>query len=180
MTLLRAAWGIAMCRKVVSARILIAAVVSIPLSKYSHAQEPTRTTATYGAWVVQCDVIEKKRVCEMVQTLAGQDRRIVARVAVARLPNSAAVQAVLQVPAGVDLTVPASIAFDEKNIQQGKYVVCTPSFCRSEIALSDDVTKSLQQIKKATISFRLQGKTIIVPIKLDGMQVAFNAATKPS
>jgi invasion protein IalB len=125
-------------------------------------------------------VIEKQRVCEMVQTLAGKDRRIVARTAVGRPPKSESVRAVLQVPAGVDLTVPASITFDDRNAHQGKYVVCAPSFCRSEVVFPDEAAKSFQQIKKASISFRLLGKTIIVPIQLDGMQVAFTAATKPS
>lgn len=166
--------------KLIAIKVLVNIWAALLLSASAYAQEPTRTTATYGAWIVQCNVVKKQRVCEMVQTLAGKNRQIVARVAIGRLPESDKVQAVVQVPNGADLTVPASLTFGDDKKYPGRYVVCAPKFCRSEIVLPAEVTGSFKEFKKASISFRLLNKTFIVPIKLEGMQVAFNAATKSS
>lgn len=144
------------------------------------AQQPTRTTATYGAWIVQCSTVKDAKVCEMVQTLGQQDRRVVAQVAIGRLPNSEIMRAVLQVPVGVDLTKPVTLSFSDsdKDKFQGRYVTCTPRFCRAEFDLPATMTKLPDKLEKGAINFYLLGKMVIVPMKSDGMLAAFDAVFK--
>jgi invasion protein IalB len=144
------------------------------------AQQPTQTTARYGAWVVQCNTVKDAKVCEMVQTLAQKDRRVVAQVAIGRLPTSDTLRAVLQVPTGVDLTKPASFSLSDSDKDKfvGRYVACTPRFCRSEIDLPASLTKLPANLDKAAIHFHIPGKMVVVPMQSDGMVAAFDAVFK--
>jgi invasion protein IalB len=130
--------------------------------------------------VVQCNTVKDAKVCEMVQTLAQKDRRVVAQVAIGRLPTSDTIRAVLQVPTGVDLTKPASFSLSDSNKDKfvGRYVACTPRFCRSEIDLPAGLTKLPANLDKAAIHFHIPGKMVIVPMQSDGMVAAFDAVFK--
>jgi invasion protein IalB len=144
------------------------------------AQEATSTTATYGSWVVRCQrQNEGGNVCEMAQTLASEkDRKVVAQVAIGQLPKNKTPRAVIQVPVGADLTKPPSLNIGEKAQYPGRYVVCTQRFCRAEIDLPAHVVQEMATAKKASISFTLLGKTIVVTMTTDGMAVAFDKALK--
>lgn len=162
--------------------ILIAAlsVMFVPLaaqpSRMALAQEASNSTETYGAWMVRCQRQKDLNICEMLQTLATgteKDRKIVAQVAIGRLPNAKAPRAVLQVPMGVDLTKPPVLIIGETAEYSGRYFICTGRFCRAEIELPASVADEIGKAKKASMRFTLLGKTVVVLITVDGMAAAF-------
>lgn len=139
------------------------------------AQEASNSTETYGAWMVRCQRQKDLNICEMLQTLATgteKDRKIVAQVAIGRLPNAEAPRAVLQVPMGVDLTKPPVLIIGEKAEYSGRYFICTGRFCRAEIELPASVAEEIGKAKKASMRFTLLGKTMVVLITTDGMAAA--------
>lgn len=145
---------------------------------HAAAQQPSSTTATYGSWVVRCNTVDKARVCEIVQSLAAKNKLTVAQIAIGHLPGSKAVRAVLQVPVGVDLTKPASLVFGEKDTHAGRYVICTTRYCRAEMDLPAAATGQFEKLKKAVVRFHMGGKTVMVPMDVNGMSAAFKVATK--
>lgn len=166
-------------------QVLAVAVLSIlfwldPESgRISLAQEASNSTETYGAWMVRCKREKDLNLCEMLQTLATgteKDRKIVAQVAIGRLPNAKTPRAVLQVPMGVDLTKPPVLIIGETAEYSGRYFICTGRFCRAEIELPADVAGEIDKAKKASMRFTLLGKKIVVLITADGMAKAFKAA----
>lgn len=165
--------------------ILAVAVLSLLMlfdpgsARISLAQEASNSTETYGAWMVRCKREKELNLCEMLQTLGtgtGKDRKIVAQVAIGRLPNAKTPRAVLQVPMGVDLTRPPVLVIGETAEYSGRYFICTGRFCRAEIELPADVTGEIDKAKKASMRFVLLGKNIVVLITADGMAKAFKAA----
>ena len=166
-------------------QILVAALLSIPFlshaasSRLSLAQEASNSTETYGAWMVRCKREKDLNLCEMLQTLATgteKDRKIVAQVAIGRLPDAPAPRAVLQVPMGVDLTKPPFLLIGETAEYSGRYFICTGRFCRAEIDLPVDVAGEIGKANKASMRFALLGKNVVVPITTDGMAKAFKQA----
>lgn len=140
------------------------------------AQEASNSTETFGAWMVRCQRQKELNICEMLQTLATgteKDRKIVAQVAIGRLPNAEAPRAVLQVPMGVDLTRPPDLIIGEKAEYSGRYFICTGRFCRAEIELPASVAEEIGKAKKASMRFTLLGKSVVVLITTDGMAAAF-------
>jgi len=166
--------------------LLLASAVTVAFgfqlsSDNAFAQDPTNTTATYGAWVVRCDRRNKEPTCEMLQTLAAQNRQqVIAQVAIGRLPKAETPRAVLQVPLGVDLTKPATLQLGEKAQFQGRYFVCSANFCFSEIELPKTAADEIAVAKKASIRFFLQGKDLTVPVSTEGMAAAFKVAVATS
>lgn len=143
------------------------------------AQEASNSTATYGAWTVRCKREKEANICEMLQTLATgteKDRKIVAQVAIGRLPNAKTPRAVLQVPMGVDLTRPPVLIIGETIEYSGRYFICTGRFCRAEIELPASVAGEIDKAKKASMRFTLLGKNVIILITTDGMATAFKQA----
>lgn len=166
-------------------QILVAVLLTLlflldPASgRMAFAQEESNSTATYGAWMVRCKREKDVNLCEMLQTLAAgteKDRKIVAQVAIGRLPNAQAPRAVLQVPMGVDLTRPPVLVIGETAEYSGRYFICGGRFCRAEMELPATVADEIDKAKKASMRFVLLGKNVVVPITTDGMAAAFRQA----
>ena len=166
-------------------QVLVAALLSFSAlfdpasSRVTIAQDAANSTETYGAWMVRCKREKDINLCEMLQTLATgteKDRKIVAQVAIGRLPNAKTPRAVLQVPMGVDLTKPPMLIIGETAEYAGRYFICTGRFCRAEIELPANVVDEIAKAKKASMRFTLLGKNIIVLITADGMAKAYKAA----
>lgn len=166
-------------------QLLVAALLSIlalfdPVSsRVTVAQEAANSTETYGAWMVRCKRDKDFNLCEMLQTLATgteKDRKIVAQVAIGRLPKASTPRAVLQVPMGVDLTKPPVLLIGETAEYTGRYFICTGRFCRAEIELPATVAGEIDKAKKASMRFTLLGKNVVVLITTDGMAMAFKQA----
>jgi invasion protein IalB len=166
-------------------QVLIAVLLSFsaPLdpasSRVATAQDAANSTETYGGWMVRCKREKEANLCEMLQTLATgteKDRKIVAQVAIGRLPNAKTPRAVLQVPMGVDLTRPPMLVIGETAEYTGRYFICTGRFCRAEIELPANVVSEIDKAKKASMRFTLLGKNVVVLITIDGMAKAFKQA----
>jgi invasion protein IalB len=143
------------------------------------AEEPNKTSATYGAWTVRCSRSKDANVCEITQSLAvGKNRRVVAQLAIGQLPKAKAPRAVLRVPAGVDLTKAPVLLVGDKSQYQGRYFICAARFCRAEVDLPPAATDEIAKAKKISIRFIMLEKTIELPITIDGMAVALEKALK--
>ena len=75
---------------------------------------------------------------------------------------------------------PASLTLSDSDKDKfvGRYVTCTPRFCRSEIDLPASLTKLPANLDKAAIHFHIPGKMVVVPMQSDGMVAAFDAVFK--
>lgn len=153
-------------------------LLAIPASaQIASLQEPSATTATYGSWQVRCSRQKDAAVCEMVQSFtAGNDRKIIAQLAIGQLPRTATPRAVLQVPLGVDLTQPPVLILGDRAKYIGRYIICVGRFCRAEIELPKNAVEEIAKVKKASVSFTLWGKAVVAPVTTEGMAVAFGKA----
>jgi invasion protein IalB len=156
-----------------------------PAGQAPSADEPQRTTATYGDWVVQCVTNTNppsEPVCDMAQVTQLQGKNVpFSRVAVAHPDKSQPLKLTVQVP------INASFA-TEVNIQAGDddpgiiapFTACTPNGCFAEFALKDDMLKKLRAATSVgKVSFAdAGGHAVTVPISFNGFAAAFDALAK--
>jgi len=156
-----------------------------PAAQPPSADEPQRTTATYGDWIVQCVTNTNppsEPVCDMAQVTQLQGKNIpFSRVAIAHPDKGQPIKLIVQVP------VNASFA-TEVHIQTGDddpgiiapFTSCTPNGCFAEFALKDDMMRKLRAATSVgKVSFADAGAhTVTVPISFNGFGAAFDALAK--
>lgn len=161
----------------------IAAAVSILLFSFpqSFAAEdvdtPSQTTATFGDWTVQCRVLDDKstKLCEMLQAVqAKENKGLLAKVAVGRLPGKEAMRVVVQLPLAVHLGSPVELRVGDKVAVSAGYETCYPNFCIAGAVFSEDAAQMFKKAEAMTIVFRDRSGTAKgVPVSLKGFTAAF-------
>jgi invasion protein IalB len=151
----------------------------------SQNEAPQRTTATYGDWVVQCEVrtaAQPEEVCDMVQVTQVQGKNLpFSRVAIARPEKGQPVKLSVQVP--VNASFATAVRIQTADGDPGLTVPfgsCTPNGCFTEFDLKDDVLKKLRTASNVgKLSFAdAGGHDVTVPISFNGFGQAFDALAK--
>jgi invasion protein IalB len=149
------------------------------------ADEPQRTTATYGDWVVQCVTTTNppsEAVCDMAQVTQLQGKNVpFSRIAVAHPDKSQPINLTVQVPVNASFTTQVNIqAGDDDPGIIAPFTACTPNGCFAEFALRDDMLKKLRAATSAgKVSFAdAGGHAVTVPISFNGFGAAFDALVK--
>jgi invasion protein IalB len=149
------------------------------------AQTPQRTTATYEAWVLLCDIQPGpplQKSCEIAQLaqVSGQPNPI-SRVAIGRPANAEAAKLLIQLPVNVSFAVGVKVQTDDKD--PGLLVPfrrCVPAGCFAEAELREDILKRFRASSDAgKMTFKdAAEREVIIPLSFKGFGQAYEALLK--
>ena len=149
------------------------------------SNEPQRTTATYGDWVLQCVANGSPppdEICDMAQVTQVQGKNVpFSRVAVAHPDKGQAVKLIVQVPVNASFATQVHIqTSDDDPGVIAPFANCNPNGCFAEFDLRDDLLKKFYDATGiGKVSFADAGAhTITVPLSFNGFAQAFDALNK--
>lgn len=141
------------------------------------ADMPSQTTATFGDWTVQCRILDDKetKLCEMLQGIqAKENKGLLAKIAVGRLPGKDVMRVVVQLPLAVNLGSPVELRVGDKVAVRATYETCYPDFCLAGAAFNDEAAQMFKKAEAMTIVFMARtGAANGVPVSLKGFTAAF-------
>jgi invasion protein IalB len=149
------------------------------------AQEPQRTTASYGDWVLRCETLAGpplQKTCDLDQfaQVQGQANPI-SRVAIPLPAKGQPVKLIVQLPVNVSLAVGVKIAADSKDPGViAPFRRCVPSGCLAEIDLKDDLLKKFRASPDAgKLQFKdAAERDVAIPLSFKGFGQAYDALLK--
>jgi invasion protein IalB len=149
------------------------------------AQTPQRTTATYEAWVLRCDIQPgppPQKNCEVAQVaqVPGQPNPI-SRVAIGRPVNAEAAWLQIQLPVNASFAVGVRVQTDDKD--PGMLVPfrrCIPAGCFAEAELREDSLKRFgASVDAGKMTFKDAGeRDTVIPLSFKGFGQAYDALLK--
>jgi invasion protein IalB len=148
-------------------------------------QTPQRTTATYEAWVLRCDIQPGpplQKSCEIAQLaqVSGQPNPI-SRVAISRPVIVEAAKLQIQLPVNVSFAIGVKVQTDDKD--PGLLVPfrrCVPAGCFAEAELREDSLKRFRASSDAgKMTFKdAAEREVIIPLSFKGFGQAYEALLK--
>ena len=149
------------------------------------SQEPQHTTASYGDWVVRCDVlpgppIQKNCDMEQLAQVQGQPNPI-SRVAIPLPPKGEGPRLFVQVPVNVSFVTPIKITADDKDAGvTTPFRRCLPAGCFGELDLKDDVQKKFRaSAEPGKIIYKdAADRDVAIPVSFKGFAQAYEALLK--
>jgi invasion protein IalB len=149
------------------------------------SQEPQRTTATYGDWVVRCDVVAgppEQKTCDMEQLAQVQGQaNPISRVAIPLPPKSETPKLFVQLPVNVALAAPIKVMADGKDAGvTTPFRRCVPAGCFGELELKDDLQKKFRAASEpGKITFNdASDHEVTIPLSFKGFAQAYDALLK--
>ena len=143
---------------------------------------PQRTTATYGDWIVQCELRTgppPEKLCDMAQVTQVQGRNVpFSRIAIARPTKGQPVKLVVQVPVNASFSSNVRIQTTESDAGiAAPFARCTPAGCFADFDLKEDVIKKFRAAASAgKLTFAdAGGHDVAVPLSFKGFAQAYDA-----
>ncbi len=148
-------------------------------------QNPQRTTASYGDWVVRCDVMPgppPQKNCDMEQLaqVQGQPNPI-SRVAIPLPPKGEPPKLFVQLPINVSFMAPLKITTNDKDAGiTAPFRRCVPAGCFVEIELKDELQKRFRGTAEAgKILYKdAADRDVAIPLSFKGFAQAYEALIK--
>jgi invasion protein IalB len=149
------------------------------------AQEPQRTTASYGDWVVRCEIQSgppAQKTCDMEQLaqMQGQTNPI-SRVAIPLPPKGEMPKLFVQLPVNASFAAPIRITVDGKDAGvTTPFRRCVPAGCFGELELKDDLQRKFRaSTEPGKIVFNDAGDhEVAIPLSFKGFAQAYEALVK--
>jgi invasion protein IalB len=149
------------------------------------AQTPQRTTATYEAWVLRCDIQSgppPQKSCEITQLaqVPGQPNPI-SRVAIGRPVSADAVKLQIQLPVNASFAVGVKVQTDDKDPGLSvPFRRCIPAGCFAEADLHEDSLKRFRASSESgKMTFKDAGeRDTVIPLSFKGFDKAYDALLK--
>jgi invasion protein IalB len=155
-----------------------------PAAPAAPAEGPQRTSASYGDWVVRCEVTDAKppqKNCDMEQLaqMQGQANPI-SRVAIPLPAKGQPARLIIQVPVNVSLSAPVRISADNKDHLTVPFHRCVPAGCFADIEIKED---EIRRFRAETAAGKLLYKDsadrdVTIPLSFKGFGQAFDALIK--
>jgi invasion protein IalB len=163
----------------------LAAALIIGMAGAVAAQE--HTTATYEAWVLECDVQAGppvQKTCAIGQTQVAQVQgrnNPISHVAIRRPAKGQPVRLEVQVPVNVSLN--ANLRVQTSDNDPGvaaPFARCLPAGCFADLDLKDDVIKKFRAATdNGKMTFKsANGQEVAIPVLFKGFGAAFDALGK--
>ncbi len=156
---------------------LLPVILSLPSSAL--AQSPQRTTATYGDWILRCELGPSGKVCGIAQSvqLKGNSQPLT-QIEIARPGKSGAATVAIQVP--IDVWLNSGVALvtaDGHSLVTAQFNRCVPAGCIAEAEVSHEAIEKLGGLKKnGKLSFESASKkSIAIPVSFKGFKDAYAA-----
>jgi len=146
--------------------------------------EPQHTTATYGDWVIRCDIPPAppaKKTCDMEQVAVQGQANPISRVAIALPPKGETTKLFIQVPVNVSFAAPVRITADGKDAGvTTPFRRCVPAGCFAELELRDELHKKFRaSADPGKIIFKDAGDhEVAIPLSFKGFAQAYEALLK--
>jgi invasion protein IalB len=148
-------------------------------------QNPQRTTATYGDWVVRCEVVAgppPQKNCDMEQLAQVQGQaNPISRVAIPLPQKGEPPKFFIQLPINVSFAAPLKVTTNDKDAGiTAPFRRCVPAGCFAEIELKDDLQKKFRASTEAgKITFKdAADRDVAIPLSFKGFAQAFEALMK--
>ena len=148
-------------------------------------QNPQRTTASYGDWVVRCETTAgppPQKNCDMEQLAQVQGQaNPISRVAVPLPQKGEPPKMFIQLPINVSFSAPLKITVDAKDAGiTTPFRRCVPAGCFGEVELKDDLQKKFRASAEAgKITFKdAADRDVAIPLSFKGFGQAFEALLK--
>jgi invasion protein IalB len=148
-------------------------------------QNPQRTTASYGDWVVRCEVVAgppQQKNCDMEQLAQVQGQaNPISRVAIPLPQKGEPPKLFIQLPINVSFTVQIKVTTNDKDAGiTTPFRRCVPAGCFAEIELKDDLQKKFRGAAEAgKITFKdAADRDVAIPLSFKGFAQAFEALLK--
>lgn len=159
-----------------------ATVAALTLSSGAFGQTPQHTTATYGDWILQCQISANGHACEITQSvqIKGQ-RQPFTQIAIARPKKEGPVKVAFLVPVDVWLSsgVTLTTAKGQSEIA-ARFTHCVPAGCVAEAEIGSKVIESLRRRStNGKLNFKNSAKhDVAVPVSFKGFGEAYAAMVK--
>ena len=149
-------------------------------------QNPQRTTASYGDWVVRCEAVAgppPTKNCDMEQLAQVQGQaNPISRVAIPLPQKGEPPKLFVQLPINVSFMAPLKITTGEKDAGiTAPFRRCVPAGCFVEIELKDDLQKKFRAAatEPGKLTFKdAADRDVAIPLSFKGYAQAFEALIK--
>jgi invasion protein IalB len=155
-----------------------------PAAPTAPVEGPQRTSASYGDWVVRCEITEAQpaqKTCDMEQLaqMQGQANPI-SRVAIPLPAKGQPARLIIQVPVNVSLAAPVRISADNKDHLTVAFHRCIPAGCFADTELKEE---EIRRFRVETAAGKLLYKDsaerdVTIPLSFKGFGQAFDALVK--
>ena len=155
-----------------------------PAAPAAPVEGPQRTSASYGDWVVRCEITTTQppqKNCDMEQLaqMQGQANPI-SRVAIPLPAKGQPARLIIQVPVNVSLGAPVRISADNKDHLTVAFHRCIPAGCFADTELKED---EIKRFRAETAAGKLLYKDsadrdVTIPLSFKGFGQAFEALIK--
>ncbi len=147
-------------------------------------QGPQRTSATYGDWVVRCEVAEgqTQKTCDMEQLaqMQGQTNPI-SRIAIPLPVKGQEAKLIVQLPVNVSLADGVKIEVDAKDRGLNfPFTRCVPAGCLAETPLKEEEMKRFRaETQPGKMLYKdAADRAVVIPLSFKGFGQAFDALIK--
>jgi len=147
-------------------------------------QTPQRTTASYGDWVVLCEIAPgppPQKNCGMEQLAQMQGQGTISRVLIPLPAKGEPPKLFIQLPTNVSFAAPLKITADAKDPSiSTPFRRCVPGGCVAEIDLKDDLQKKFRDAAEPgkIIYKNAADQDVTIPLSFKGFGQAFEALLK--
>jgi invasion protein IalB len=144
------------------------------------AQTAQRTTATYGDWVIRCELHEGIKNCEMAQVTQANGQTLT-QIVLGRQAKDAPLKLLFQVP--VNVSLPAGVRLIGEGDQAAvvaTFGYCVPVGCFAVTDVTDNVIKKLRGLTaNGKLEFKdAAGKDVAIPVSFKGFGEAYDVLTR--
>ena len=162
--------------------VLACSILTAVMAGSALAQTPQSTTATYGDWVVRCELRAGAKVCEMAQStqLKGQAQPVT-QIVIGRPAKNSPLKIVFQIPINVWLAAGIRLTTEDgHNEVTASFTQCIPAGCFAETDIKESVVKVLRKLKT---NGKLQFKDAVqhdvaAPVSFKGFGDAYDVLQK--
>lgn len=148
-------------------------------------QNPQRTTASYGDWVVRCETTvgpPPQKNCDMEQLAQVQGQaNPISRVAIPLPTKGEPPKMFIQLPINVSFSAPVKIMTDAKDAAiTTPFRRCVPAGCFAEVELKEELQKKFRASSETgKITFKdAAERDVAIPLSFKGFAQAFEALLK--
>jgi invasion protein IalB len=157
---------------------------AVPAAPAAPVQGPQRTSATYGDWVVRCEIAEgqTQKTCDMEQLaqMQGQTNPI-SRIAIPLPVKGQEAKLIVQLPVNVSLAGGVKIEVDAKDRGLSiPFTRCVPAGCLAETSLNDEEMKHFRaETQPGKMLYKdAADRAVVIPLSFKGFGQAFDALIK--
>jgi invasion protein IalB len=140
--------------------------------------QPDRTTASYGDWVLRCDLTATgERSCEVAQTIQDARGQLLAHITARRASTGGQMLLTVQVGTNIAIPEPVRLMIDEQAALNLAFRRCLPRGCFAELQIPDsDILNFAQRAEAGRFDYRsADGAALSIPVSLRGLAPSLEA-----